>query len=245
MKTVLILGNGISRVLFDKQIREWQGEIWGCNRVYLDYGKELTLLYGHADVVREGGLYRDKNNLHYKLAGTNEFQLKCSFLFRKDSGTTLAAEALTRGYKIILCGFDLGGKDVYSPGMDKKNKSIWIDRWRLIYERFGSNNISWWGHDHSVFILSKKDHAEYYKKYSKGIPHLPESDYAIVLDKKIEPVLSRLPCAYLHNIGKREWNFYEFNQKVGDDGKIKMPLSTCEKYKELYPSDFEIISIDK
>lgn len=244
MQQILILGNGLSRLLFDKKIKSFKGEVWGCNRVYLDYGEKLTLLYGHQDVVREGGLYRDEHHLHYKLAGTNEYQLQCNFLYRKDSGSTLAAEALTRGYKIILCGFDLGGPDLYSPGMETKNKSVWVDRWRLIYKKFGSQNITWWGHDHSAFIMSGRDRSEYYRNYSNGKSHLPEEEYKKLLGKDtVQDVMDRLPCAILHNIGKREWTFYEFNQKIGDDGRIKMPLSTCEKYKTLYPGDFEICMI--
>jgi hypothetical protein len=246
MAKILILGNGMSRLSFDKQIRNFTGEVWGCNRIYLDYGDKLTLLYGHQDVVREGGLYRDKNHLHYKLAGTNEFELQCNFLYRKDSGTTLAAEALTRGYGIILCGFDLGGPDVYSPGIEKQNKSIWVDRWRLIYKKFGRSKIEWWGHDHTKFILSGERRDKYFKMYVNGEPHLPEVEYQnIIKSTKTQNVLESVPVVYLHNIGKRRWQFFESDEILLDGESIILPQCVAEKYKSEYPNDFEIISVDK
>ena len=245
-KSVLILGNGISRLLFDKKIREWTGEIWGCNRVYLDYGDKLTLLYGHSDVVREGGIYRDKNRFNYRLAGTNEFPLQCDRIYRKDSGTTLAAEALSRGYNIILCGFDMGGPDVYSPGMVQKNKTMWVKRWVYIFHHFPATMISWWGHDHTNMILYGEK-TKYSHDYLMGKSHLPEKDYQELLKTFQEQnVLERIPCVMLHNIGKRAWTFPEFDRKrIGENESLKVPQVMAEKYRASYPKDFEILPIDK
>jgi hypothetical protein len=244
MAKILILGNGLSRLLFDKQIRNFRGEIWGCNRVYLDYGDVLTLIYGHSDVVHEAGLYRDAHHLHYKLCGTNEYQLSCNNLYRKDTGSTLAAEALTLGFDIILCGFDLGGPDIYSPNHECKNKSGWVDRWRIIFRNFGKEHIEWWGHNHTPFILSGNRRDEYAKKYTSGTPHLPEKEYAELVEKfKTRDITELVPSAELCNISQRIWSLPEAEGVRLENGdSVKLPLSTCEKYVQLYPREFKIIT---
>jgi hypothetical protein len=116
MDEILILGNGVSRLPFDMDIRKWPKTLWGCNRSYLDYGKELDGLFGHEEVMKEAERYRVINGLHYEILGTSENPFTCKDLFRKDTGTTLVAEALTRGMRVNVVGFDLGGLDVYSQG---------------------------------------------------------------------------------------------------------------------------------
>ncbi len=205
---VLILGNGLSRLSFDAQIRSFDGEIWGCNRVYLDYAEVLTYLWGHIDVMPEAIEYRDANGLSYKIMEIEE-PLQCQNRFRKDTGTTLVAEALTRGLEVSVCGFDMGGPDVYSWNHEKKNKKDWIDRWREIFRIFGSNKIEWWGFDHGPFLRSGEPSGKYARKYLSGSPHIDSDDYREVLKSwknDYSRVMALVPHAILKNIGQHEWN---------------------------------------
>jgi len=124
---VLILGNGISRIQFDKWIREFDGEIWGCNYVYIEYGEKLTRLTGHTDVMLKAIDYRNENRCEYEVwsgicTGTNRVDGTRSFTcpreLCRDSGTTFVAQALHEGRrKVYVCGFDLGGADILSLGL--------------------------------------------------------------------------------------------------------------------------------
>jgi len=53
MKKVLLLGNGISRLLYKDYINKWKGEIWACNRAFLEYGDRITRIAGHDEVMEE------------------------------------------------------------------------------------------------------------------------------------------------------------------------------------------------
>jgi hypothetical protein len=143
MKAVLILGNGISRLEFDDKIRAFTGDIWACSRAYIDYGDIISALAGHGDVMQEAKDNRDIHGHKYRIFGIDE-HYTCFDLFRKDTGTTLVAEALTRGHDVIVCGFDLGGLDLYSPGHEKKNKSTWVQRWRILFREVGHDRITFW-----------------------------------------------------------------------------------------------------
>jgi hypothetical protein len=187
-KKVLILGNGLSRMSFVEFIEQWKGEVWGCNYCYIDWGHKLTRLTGHVRVMEEAILYRKKYKLNYEIWGGNlghiksDKQFTCDKQFQKDSGTTLVAQALTEKLKVYCLGFDLGGRDIYSPGHHLVDKTSWIIRWRILANFFGLDNIIFIGYDHKPFLLSKKDAKDYYRKYIRGKPHIVEKKYLQIYD---------------------------------------------------------------
>lgn len=246
MTSILILGNGLSRLSFDEQIRAYPGEVWGCNRIYLDYGEILDGLDGHDDVMVEAARAREAKGYHYKIISSDESPLTCRPIFRKDTGTTLVAEALTRGYEVEVCGFDLGGLDVYSPGHDKINKTTWVQRWRLILAEFGAERITFWGHDHKPFLLSGRPAIEYYRAYAKGKSHVPGEDYDKI--RRTWPgdysrIYAEVPCVMLKNIGSREWNIAEHDGTIKSGDAVKLPETLAQKYATAYRKDFAILPL--
>ena len=236
--TVLILGNGISRLAYEKEIRDFRGEVWGCNRVYLDYGNKITALAGHADVMQEARDARDALGHKYDIFGI-DVEFFCPPLFQKDTGTTLVAEALTQNKKVICCGFDLGGLDVYSPGHENKNKTTWVQRWRLILDKFGEGNVSFLGYNHKPFLLGREPAGTYSAKYTRGQSHIEDEGYKKLRDEwenDYSRIKDLVPCTFLTNTSDREWTFSEGTVKAGES--IILPKTCAEKYLALYPRDF-------
>ena len=230
MATVLILGNGLSRLAFHETILAHDGPVWGCNRVFIDYGSKITALAGHVDVMEEARVWREKHGQKYDIFGIDE-SLTCPELYRKDTGTTLVAEALMRGHSVACVGFDLGGADVYSPGHEKKNKSTWVTRWRLILQEFGPEHVTFWGHDHKPFLLSYRPANEYAKRYTRGEGHIPgvpvaKNDYSDLWE--------HIPKMILRNKGRRDWTFNESHEILRAGGTIILPEFVAKKYAELY-----------
>lgn len=245
METVLILGNGISRLAFDEQIRAFTGEVWACNRAYLDFGDKITDLAGHIDVMQEARDYRDAHGEKYRIFGIDE-AFTCPEQYRNDTGTTLVAEALTRGYDVIVCGFDLGGLDLYSPGHEKKNKTTWVQRWRTLFRDFNPDSVTFWGHDHKPFILSNRPAIEYFRDYSRGKAHLPEVSYQVLLDNwknDYSRIWDKIHRVIFRNIGRRDWTFEEFT--LQERGEKEIPESLARKYFDLYPTEFKILPLPK
>lgn len=245
METVLILGNGLSRLEFDEKIRAFPGEVWACNRAYLDYGDVISALAGHLDVMQEARDNRDELGQKYRIFGIDE-DLTCPALFRKDTGTTLVAEALTRGNDVIVCGFDLGGLDLYSPGHEKKNKSTWVQRWRLLFREFDPARVTFWGYDHKPFILSNRPAVEYFRDYSRGRPHVKNGSYQEIIKKwkgDYSRICDKIPRVLFRNIGRRDWVFAEF--QLIEHGEAVIPESLARKYLDLYPREFEILPLPK
>lgn len=143
----------------------------------------------------------------------------------------LVAEALTRGHNVIACGFDLGGADVYSPGHEKKNKSTWVTRWRLIFQKFDPVRVTFWGYDHKPYLLSYRPANEYAKRYTRGEEHIPgvpvtKTDYSDIWE--------HIPKMTLRNNGGRDWTFNESPEKLSAGGSIILPEFVAKKYAELY-----------
>jgi hypothetical protein len=187
---VLILGNGISRLAYDSLIRTWPGEVWACNKAYLDYPEKITRLTGHKEVMLEAVEFRKEHGLLYEIWANNlgnfEFadrDFDCPADMKRDSGTTLAAQALYEGRNIALCGIDLGGPDIHSPDNEKKAKHNWITRWRKIIEVYGKDRIRFIGHNHMPFLLSGKAPSEYSRRYMQEKPHIPNEEYFDVWEK--------------------------------------------------------------
>jgi len=190
MKEVLILGNGISRLLHEDLIKGWHGELWACNYAYLEWGHKLTRLTGHIDVLFEAIEHRDRNQHSYEIwtgdiwrfpEDTQKLKkVSCKPEFCKDSGTTLIAQALTDGFeRILLCGFDLGGRDIYTVNLYQHNKSSWVERVRAIRKAFpvAFEGVEFVGYDHMPFIAGNADRKAYYKRYIAGQPHIPDPAY--------------------------------------------------------------------
>jgi len=187
---VLILGNGISRISFKDLITDWPGEVWGCNRSYLDYPEKLTRLNGHTNVMYEAAEYREKHNLSFDIwgghlgpLGAADKGFTCSKRFCKDSGTAMIAQALHEGFNIAACGFDLGGPDLHSPRLGTIAKHNWIKRWRTLLETYGRRRIRFIGYDHLPYLLSGRPPTEYSNCYRAGEPHLYDADYIEVWEQ--------------------------------------------------------------
>jgi len=188
MDNVLILGNGISRLLYHQQIMDYEGEVWGCNYAYLEYPDKIRRLAGHVVTMREAAEYAKENGLDLKVYGGNQgsfpeyfCKYTCPPEFMKDSGTTLVAQALAEGRpRIDVTGFDLGGPDVGSPRHWRLDKSGWIRRWRLIYERYRESwTVHFWGRDH-LPVITTTDGAEYWGyagNYKRTYPHIDDDRY--------------------------------------------------------------------
>jgi len=162
VKEVLILGNGASRIFYRDFINKWEGEMWACNRAYRDFGQDLTRLTGHQKVLAEAEKFRDVNGWKYEIWGghhgailsENWHRFSAPVELLKDSGSTLVAQALEEKYdKILVCGFDFGGFDLYSP-IEKQNKVNWVQRWRNIALRYGLDSVIFIGYDHKPYLLS-------------------------------------------------------------------------------------------
>lgn len=187
-QSVLIVGNGISRLLYEDVILGWDGEVWGCNNIYREraIAPKLTLLAGHTEVLAEAAEYRDKHGLKYQtlcgLLGQKGFDrpATCPSEFRKNSGTTLVAQALHDGFDAVLCGFDMGGPDIWSPGMERQHKQVWVRRMRDVVRRYGPSRVRFVGFDHLPFLEMRKHDHRYAERYLKGKPHIPDPGYVAV-----------------------------------------------------------------
>jgi hypothetical protein len=242
---VLILGNGISRLLYDDYIRNFPGPVWGCNYIYLDYGEIIDMVTGHQDVLVLADKYRKEKNLEYKiisgsaLTGKNKYEdsFRCALMFLKDSGTSLVAEALTRKYKVEVCGFDIGGKDCYSPEHQKINKRNWVERWRIIFRSFGHENIKFIGYDHKKYLLSSKSTGKYSEKYLQGKPHIEDPEYKKIFNEKLNynRIWEMSEKGYLYNKGQRTYDIGFCELKSGERFLTSYPLAKL--WESRYPGE--------
>jgi len=201
VRSVLILGNGISRLLHEDMIRSWTGELWACNYAFLEWGDRITRLTGHTDVLTKAAAYRERHGLSFEIWTGNlgKFKLDapyvnlftCSIETKRDSGTTLVAQALTEGFdKILVCGFDIGGRDIYSRKLHTQNKKSWVDRWRLLKGTFGrrfDEAIQFVGYDHGPMIRNGSARDAYYQRHVRGLPHIPDPEYIALYNSLYGP----------------------------------------------------------
>ncbi len=190
-KPVLILGNGLSRLLYHREIMQHPGEVWGCNYVYLEYPERLSRLAGHVEVLAKAAQVAIENGYSYKVYGGNQgsypdhfCSYTCPVEFRKDAGTTLVAQALSEGHSIIACGFDMGGFDVVSPQHAKFNKMGWIRRWQRLYQRYKMQwNVTFLGYDHTPIIRYPAPRyliQKYNFRYQHMEPHINQEEYLLL-----------------------------------------------------------------
>lgn len=244
---VLVVGNGISRLAFDDLIRHWPGEVWACNRAYIDYGEKITLLAGHTDVMHDAKVYRKENNLRYRIIGGHlgecpaaDYSFSCPERYQENTGTALAAEALSMDHHIVAVGFDLGGKDVYSPDHEKKRKTCWVTRWRNMLTEYGPQKIHFIGHDHKPFLMSKETPEAYYYKYKSGKAHIPGDLYRELYEnwKDGNAFFDGSKKLILENIGQRDWTIYGIVLKSKESAEL--PEGIALQYAERYKRDFII-----
>jgi len=186
-KSVLILGNGKSRLEYKDFIKNWEDEIWACNRAFLELATgelpRLDRLIGDLSALKLAVEFKQKydatfdiyvrKNFHLTELKTEAQVVTISDEYVKDSGTTFVVQALYENYdEIVLIGFDLGGPDIYIKNHELKNKKTWISRWKKIAKDFGLDRITFMGTDHKKFILSGIPSSQYVKKYIKGKEHL-------------------------------------------------------------------------
>lgn len=190
MKEVLILGNGLSRLLYKDFIDQWKGELWGCNGCYTEYGDRLTRLTGHLTECSKALEAKKLNGYTYEILcgkktlheGMNPFSFEKKVV--GNSGINLVIQAFYEEYdKIYLCGFDLGGADIHSPEHHVQNKQKWIVKFRKF---LGSNPDNWdkivfIGYDHKPYLMSDEPPDKYFKLYSIKQSHIPDEAYKKLL----------------------------------------------------------------
>lgn len=118
MKEVAILGNGISRFNFKKEISEFK-EVWVCNKAVYEIAEipNIKRVYSvHLDLLKfiSREPFIKENNII--LVGPEETKFCISFKEKIgwSSGNLAILDALLEGYnKIHLFGFDFGGRDLY------------------------------------------------------------------------------------------------------------------------------------
>lgn len=231
MPEVLLLGNGISRLIPEhlKFIDNWEGELWGCNYAYLEYAHKLTRISGHTEVIEQSGDYRrkhagyeyavvqreqvrdivllrdpaglvqvlgsdhrnrafclpeDAENREWCPYATYEtLRITCPIEHRHETGCTIFAQALEEGYSAILCGYDLGGRDVYTHDNHLQRKDNWITNMRNVLTDYGTARVRFLGHDHMPFLLSDEAPETYANVYCTGAPHIADLAYRKVFNK--------------------------------------------------------------
>ena len=187
-KKVLILGNGISRLSYVDEIENYDGEVWACNYAFLDFPRKITRLTGHQEPLEEAQRLIEEEGLQLEIwggpiSGRNQNWKKFTVdpKWRRDSGSTMVAQALHEGYEVECCGFDMGGPHIYDHKYYQRDKSIWVKRWAEIAEEWGLDHVTFWGHDHKPFILDVLSGGVNYKKYAKTYrkrkPHLDDEGY--------------------------------------------------------------------
>ena len=187
MTETLILGNGISRLSYVDIIKNWLGEVWGCNLAFLDFPEKLNRITGHADVMLKAKDCREKYQHGFEIWGGHlganlaaEKTFDCPRIFRKDSGTTLIAQALHEGRDVAVCGFDLGGLDIHSPGLENLLKHNWVQRWRKLFEVYDHTRVRFIGYDHKPYLFSGRSSMVYSQRYRDGRPHIMDDKYLSV-----------------------------------------------------------------
>jgi len=183
----------VSRLLLAREIAGWTGEIWGCNLAYREPGvcERLARLTGHVAILGDADAYRMEHGLQFEIWAGNLGKhpphwraFTCPAEHRKDSGTTLAAQALHEGRSVIAAGFDLGGPDIHSPRLWTQNKSSWVKRWRDIGQRYGWDRLTFWGYDHKPFLVSSASASTYQRLYRSGVAHIPGEEYRKLFEQQ-------------------------------------------------------------
>jgi len=252
-KTVLIIGNGISRISYDKEIRAFAGETGGCNDIYKEYGEILSIISGHEQSMREAIKYREEKGFDYKIlkglvwsGKVGELEYTCNPKYRQNTGAALIAEGLTLGCDVVLCGFDFGGRDCFDIGHDTLDLSVWVKAMRLIISDFGESRISFIGHNHLPFLLSDNPDTFYSDLYLKGKPHIDDERYQNIhnmKNKEESKFNGKFRDSILKNIGKKEIGIKSTGIIMHPGESRKVDSMIAFKFVRYYPDDFEVYSV--
>jgi len=124
--TLMVVGNGASRLKHEEFIKDHDDEVWACNYEFREDWPRLSAIGSlHKRAVRDALIYRKEHGLNYEVI-TNETYANPNWgqwqegamswsegriSYRLSSGIRLIQEAFVRGHdKVILIGFDLGGE---------------------------------------------------------------------------------------------------------------------------------------
>lgn len=151
-KSVIILGNGISRdsILGKMIIQGWEyhnKEIWACNEAYKEDIKITRMGSLHLDMGTKMLNYKKKYNKKWEIYSLEESlpDIK-KFHYAHRSGNTgyqWILQALYEKYDYIyLIGFDFGGEDLYT---ETKTGNTFQNRFLEIIEEFGLSKIHFFG----------------------------------------------------------------------------------------------------
>lgn len=192
---VLVLGNGSSRLEHDELIRSWPGEVWGCNRVYVDYSSILTrVATDSADMLGELHRHRAETGAKFETwawgkvaeAGADQ-RFTSPGELRSNSGTMLAMQAAEEGASAALCGFDMGGDDVYLG--DLGSKPGWLDKWRNAIDHYGPGRFRFIGHDHMPNLIGRYSMKKVKVKFTNGFQSELNENIAERMQSKGELVI--------------------------------------------------------
>lgn len=111
MKTVFVLGNGVSRLAIDLNSLREHGQIYGCNALYREFTPDVLVATDRpiSQVIQQSGYA--KNNCFYtrKILTDSGAKVIPQPYYGFSSGpAAVALAALEQYHKIYLLGFDLG-----------------------------------------------------------------------------------------------------------------------------------------
>lgn len=139
----LILGNGLSRINKLNKIQNFDGDIWACNRAYLEYktfepNKLKVIVSVHNDEAVKALEFKKTNNLDYEILTQSPTSPEIKSLNTYhgfSSGSEAIIESINRGYKEIwLVGFchSHGDKEcIYTKGLVTDN---FFKQWNYIID---------------------------------------------------------------------------------------------------------------
>jgi len=197
VKNVLIIGNGISRLDYSEEIKNFDGEIWSCNYAFREFGEILDRITGHREPMEE--CLREKKNKGWKVKVFSSLinpvpeceNFTIDRYWLRDSGTSLVVQAIKENFdNIYVAGFDLGGADVHSPNHWMLDKTVWVRRWAEIFQKFTLDKIIFIGHDHSDFIKKVSKNMQnagfYSENYLRKVPHINNEKYKEIHKKYVK-----------------------------------------------------------
>ena len=172
---MLIVGNGVSRLAYRKEIEEFDGDIWIFNNAFKErwLAGIATRWFGEKQLIPIAREFKEKNGYKYEIwsneGGDKRF---LAGVRSADSGSTAGQQSLMEGFDVWCVGIDMGGYDIYCPGHEKLNKTIWAFRWKRLMIEY-RNKIHWIGEDHTENMKQGK-FGKYADLYRNGKFHLQD-----------------------------------------------------------------------
>lgn len=145
---LIILGNGTSRLKYEDYINDFDGDVWGANRVFEEpsINKKLNLIGTvHLNFAEKALLYKNLHNMNYDIFYSQpDMRFKIFENYKGFStGSELLNKALIEGYNHIeLIGFDSlqgNNSDIYFTQVSIKN---FISQVNLILSWFNIKGVN-------------------------------------------------------------------------------------------------------